>query len=285
MPRVAVAQFSGSRNHEENAAAVERLTARAVGDGAQLLCFHELANTVYLPFAEDRELFSLAESEDGWTVRAARGLARRHGIVLVYPFFERDGERYFNTAIVFGTAGETLGKYRKTSVPTSRLLPGANERFFFAPGDLGFPVVQTPFGVRVGLIICYDRNLPEPARCAALNGTDLLFVPVTTTTKVLPWWELLLRARAVENVFYVAAPSRVGADRGGAPEASYIGMSLIVDPRGEIVARGNDAGEDVVCADLDLELLERQRQLWTFFQDRRPDQYGVLTGQHRPAGR
>jgi beta-ureidopropionase len=199
--------------------------------------------------------------------------------MLVYPFFEKEGDLYYNSAIVFGPRGETLMKYRKTSVPTSRLLPGANERYFFQPGNLGFPVVQTPFDVRLGIVICYDRNLPEPARCVALNGADLLVVPITTTTLVRPWWELLLRARAVENIMYVAAPSRVGEDKGGAPGACYIGESLIIDPRGEVLAHASSEGEDLVWADLDLELLQRQRKQWTFFQDRRPELYDVLSAQ------
>src|SRR5437667_2861661 len=119
MPRAGVAQFTGSANWEDNIAAVQRLAARAAQAGVELLCFHELASTVYLPFAEDRALFRLAEPDDGPSVSAARAIAREHALVLVYPFFERDGERYYNSAIIFGPRGETLTKYRKTSVPTS----------------------------------------------------------------------------------------------------------------------------------------------------------------------
>src|SRR5277367_4224571 len=216
-PRVGVAQFTGSINWEENIAAVNRLAARAAEAGVNLLGFHELASTIYMPYVEDPDLFRLAEPDNGPSVTAARDIARHNELVMVYPFYEREGERLYNSAIVFGPHGETLSKYRKSSVPASRLLPGASERFFFSPGDLGFPVVDTPFGVRIGMIICYDRNLPEPARCVALNGADLLFVPVATVELVRPWWELLLRARAVENVMYVAAASRIGEDRGGAP--------------------------------------------------------------------
>ena len=277
MVRVGVAQFTGSRNPEENSVAVRRLTLQAAEAGVNLLCFHELANTVYLPFAEDPELFALAEPEDGPSVTAAQVLARQTELVLVYPFFEKDGGRYYNSAIVFGPNGEKLTKYRKTSVPSSRLLPDASERYFFQPGDLGFPVVNTPFGVRVGLIICYDRNLPEPARCVALNGADLLFVPVTTTQLVRPWWELLLRTRAVENVLYLGAASRVGEDRGGAPGTHYIGESLIIDPRGEIIKHGSPTEEEVVWSDLDMDLLQRQRKIWLFLDDRQPSQYGVLS--------
>lgn len=276
MPRAGVAQFTGSVSWEENIAAVRRLAERAAEAGVNLLCFHELASTIYPPFAEDPALFSLAEPEDGPSVGAARAIARETGLALVYPFFERDNDRYYNSAIVFGPHGETLMKYRKTSVPITRLLPGASERYFFRPGNLGFPVVATPFGVRLGVIICYDRNLPEPARCAALGGADLLFVPVTTTERARSWWELLLRARAVENVFYVGAANRVGGDRGGAPGVSYFGESLLIDPCGEVIGHGSASGEDLVWADLDLELLRRQRRTWFFFDDRRPELYGII---------
>ncbi len=278
MPRVGVAQFRGSVDREDNIAAVARLAARAADVGVDLLGFHELANTIYVPIAEDRRLFALAEPDDGPSITAARAAARKHRLVLVYPFFEVSGARYYNTAVVLGPDGETLMKYRKTSVPTSRLLPGANERWFFSPGDLGFPVVETPVGVRVGIVICYDRNLPEPARCVALNGADVLFVPVTTTRLVRPWWELLMRARAVENIVYVAAPSRIGEDVRGAEGTFYIGESLIVNPRGEVVAHGSERDEDLAWADLDMELLRRQREQWTFFRDRRPELYGILGG-------
>lgn len=280
MARAGVAQFTGSTDWEENIAAVRRITHRAAEAGVNLLCFHELASTIYPPFAEDPGLFRLAEPDDGPSVEAARAVARQVGLVMVYPFFERDGARYYNSALVFGPRGETLAKYRKVSIPHSRLLPGASERYFFQPGDLGFPVVATPFGVRLGLIICYDRNLPEPARCAALNGADLLFVPVTTIQVTRPWWELLLRARAVENVLFVGAASRVGEDRGGAPGAVYIGESLLIDPRGEVLAHGSPTGEDLVWADLDLDLLARQRARWRFFDARRPEEFAVM---HEPA--
>jgi beta-ureidopropionase len=277
MPKAGVAQFTGSVNHEENIAAVRRLAAKAAEAGVNLLCFPEIANTVYVPFIEDQALFALAEPEDGESVTAARSIARENEMVLVYPFFERDGDSFYNSAIVFGPRGEKLTKYRKHTVPSSRLFKEAAEQFYFKQGDLGFPVVPTPFGVRVGLIICYDRNLPEPARCAALNGAELLFVPVTTTQRAHSRWELLLRARAVENVMFVAAANRVGKDKGGAPEAFYFGESLIVDPRGEVIGHGSASQEDLVVAELDLECLKTQRKSWRFFEDRRPEGYGAIS--------
>jgi N-carbamoylputrescine amidase len=277
MPKAGVAQFTGSANWEENIVTVRRLTAKAAEAGVNLLCFPELANTVYVPFIEDQSLFRLAEPENGESVSAASAIARQHEMVLVYPFFERDGDKFYNSAIVFGPRGEKLTKYRKHTVPSSRLFEAATEQFYFRQGDLGFPVVSTPFGVRVGVIICYDRNLPEPARCAALNGAELLFVPVTTTERARSRWELLLRARAVENVMFVAAANRVGKDKGGAPDAFYFGESLIVDPRGEIIGHGSASQEDLIVAELELEHLRKQRLSWRFFEDRRPNEYTPLT--------
>lgn len=278
MLKVGVAQFAGSTNWEENISAVHRLAAKAAEASVNFLCFHELANTVYVPFSKDQTLFELAEPECGGSVSAASAIARQHELVLVYPFFEKDDGRYYNSAIVFGPRGEKLLKYRKHTIPSSRLhFKKVSEQFYFQPGDLGFPVVPTPFGVKLGLIICYDRNLPEPARCVALNGADLIFVPVATTKRALSRWELLLRARAAENVIYVAAASRVGLDKGGAADALYIGKSLIVNPRGEIIGHGSASDEDLVVAEIDLELLRAQRKAWPFFDDRRPAGYREIT--------
>ncbi len=279
MARVAVAQFSGNRDWRENIAAVRRLTRRAAEAGADFVAFHEVANTIYPAFTNDPEFFGLAEPEDGPSVVEARAIAREAGLVLVYPFFEREGDRYYNSAVVFGRDGQTLTKYRKNTIPSGlgRLVgTSGSEEYYFHPGDLGFPVAQTDLGVKLGLNICYDRNLPEPARCAALNGAELLCVPVTSTQRARSRWEMLLCARAVENVMYVAAPNRVGVDRGGAPEEFYFGESLIINPRGEVVAHASATEEDVVWADLDLDLLERQRKNWIFFTDRRPDQYAAI---------
>jgi N-carbamoylputrescine amidase len=285
MPKAGVAQFSGSVKWEENIAAVRRLAGKAAEAGVNLLCFPELASTVYVPFVEDRALFALAQPESGASVTGASAIAREHELVLVYPFFERDGDDLYNSTMVFWPRGEMLAKYRKHTIPSSRLFAEASEEFYFSHGDVGFPVVATPFDIRVGIIICYGRNLPEPARCAALNGAELLFVPVTTTELARSRWELLLRARAVENVMFVAAANRVGKDKGGAPDAFYFGESLIVDPRGEIIAHASASQEDLAVAELDLEYLKRERRIWCLFEDRRPDGYGALSSPQREARR
>jgi N-carbamoylputrescine amidase len=284
MPLTGVGQFTGSVNWEENIAAVRRLATRAASAGVNLLCFHELASTIYPAFTNDSGLFKLAERDDGASVAEARAIARETGLVIGYPFFEQEGSCYYNSALILGPRGEVLAKYRKSTIPNGlgRLVEGGSEDYYFQPGNLGFPVVETPFGIRVGIIICYDRNLPEPARCAALNGAELLFVPATTMQRARSRWELLLCARAVENVLYVAAPNRVGPDRGGAPNTFYFGESLIVNPRGEVIAHASASEEDLVWADVDLDLLRKQRKSWLFFNDRRPDQYALISQRDRP---
>ena len=276
--RAGAGQFAGSRNWEDNLTAVGRLTQTAADNGVQMIGFHELASTIYPPFSKDPALLKLAEPESGASVTAAREIARRNKILMVFPFYENEDGRYYNSAVVIGPDGAVLMKYRKSHVPDSiGLLPGATERDLFGPGDQGFPTVETPFGARLGVIICYDRNLPESARCSALNGAEILYVPVTTISRLRPWWELLLRARAVENMMFVCAPSRVGIDKGGAPGAVYIGESLIVDPAGEILSHAGAEGEELVWADLDLDLLRKQRETWGFFKERRPQLYGAIT--------
>jgi beta-ureidopropionase len=286
MPRTAVAQFTGSINWEENIAAVRRLALRAATAGVNLLCFHELASTIYPAFTNDPGLFKLAEPDDGPSVTEARAIARETELVIGYPFFEQEGSCYYNSALLLGPRGDVLTKYRKSTIPNGlgRLVEGGSEDYYFQPGNLGFPVVQTPFGIRVGIIICYDRNLPEPARCAALNGAELLFVPATTMQRARSRWELLLCARAVENVLYIAAPNRVGQDRGGAPNTFYFGESLIVNPRGEVTAHASSSEEDLVWDDVDLDLMRNQRKSWLFFNDRRPEQYALITQRDRPQG-
>lgn len=276
VPRIALAQFGGSINGSANVRQVELMAREAAAQGANLVCFPEVSNTVYMPWENDPRHFDNAESAGGPSVEAVRAVARDTAMMIVYPLFERDGDHYFNTVLVIGVDGSVLGKHRKSSVATNGLFSGGSERTYFYPGDLPFCTFDTPWGFRLGLIICYERNLPEPARCAALQGADLLLCPVATTATVRPWWELLLRAHAVFNIFYVGACNKVGQECGGAPDTAYFGTSLGIDPAGNVVAKGSDTVPEIVLFDMDMDLLHAQRQRWSFFQDRRPDLYQVL---------
>lgn len=275
-PRVALCQLPGSLDASRNRAAAEALVRQAAAAGANLICLPELANTIYMPFENDERYFAQAEPLAGESVRHLEAVARETGTMVVYPFFEVDDGRYYNSTVVIGPDGGHRGHYRKASVPTHGLYPDGSERFYFSPGDLPLQVVETPWGFSFGVVICYERNLPEPARCLGLMGADLLLVPVATVDVVRPWWELLLRAHAVFNIFYVGACNKVGVEEGGAPGQAYFGTSLGVDPTGEVIATGSSSDPEVVTFDIDLAVLARQRERWSFYQDRRPDLYRAL---------
>lgn len=278
--KVALAQLQGSATRERNIERAVGMVREAAAAGAGLVCFPELANTVYMPFENAERHFAAAEPLGGESVRAMQAVAADTGAMVVWPFFERADERYFNAAAILGADGALVGRARKASIPTSGLFDEGSERYYFTPGDLPYTVWDTPFGYRFGVVICYERNLPEPARCLALGGADLILVPTATVSVVRPWWELLLRAHAVHNICYVAGCNRVGPDLGGAPDATYFGASVLVDPRGDVVAQAGERAEQLLVVDLDLGVLAEQRKRWSFFADRRPELYGATTRPH-----
>lgn len=281
--RVALCQFGASFDNAANAATSAAMARAAADQGATLICFPETSNTVYPAFEDDPRHLGAAEPVDGSSVSLMRAVARETGTMIVYPFFEREGDHYFNTAVVIGVDGELVGAYRKLSIPSrSSLFTGVSEQSYFEPGNLPLRVFETPWGFSFGIIICYERNLPEPARCLALSGADLILIPVATTERVRPWWDVLLRAHAIFNSVYVGACNKVGVESGGAPDTPYFGTSLAVDPTGQVLAQGSSETEEIVLFDLDLSALRQHRQQWSFFADRRPEMYGALGLDHRP---
>jgi N-carbamoylputrescine amidase len=161
--------------------------------------------------------------------------------------------------------------------------PRGNEKFYFRPGDLGFPTFPTPFGARIGILICYDRHFPEAARILGLGGADIVFVPTVTSGMTRYLWDLELRAHAVTNIYYVCGVNKVGVDVGGSTR-NHFGSSLIANPRGEIIAQANDTGEDVAIADVDVSVIPELRAMWGYYRDRRPDLYGALAEINEPRG-
>lgn len=278
MTRVALAQFGASIDKERNLEKAVSMAYEAAANGAKIICFPELCTTVYMPFENDARHFADAEEVPGPSVDRMARVARETGTVIVLPLFERDGGSYYNSAVVLGPDGKIIGKYRKSSIPTTQLIPGGSEQFYFKPGDLGYPVFETPFGLRIGIIICYERNLSEPARCIGLNGADVLFVPVATVAVTRPWWETLLRAHAIQNLYYVAACNKVGYEAGGHPDEPYYGQSLFVDPTGRVMAQASETDDQIIYADLDPSVVREARRKWTFYEDRRPELYGAISG-------
>ena len=283
MVRVALAQFSGHTSKDINIQKAERLARQAAGHGARIICFPELCTTIYFCFDRDRAWFETAEPIPGPATERLSRVARETGTVIVYPLYENDHGTLYNTAAVLGPDGALLGRYRKMSIPQilRTVQPGetpADERFYFTPGNLGFPVFDTPLGVRLGILICYDRHFPEAARALGLQGAHLVLVPTATYREwIREVWETELRGHAIANMYYVGGVNKVGPDVGGPADRHYFGTALMIDPRGHVMGRAGDREDEILYADIDPKVCEDVRDLWGFFRFRRPDAYGDVT--------
>jgi beta-ureidopropionase len=278
LTKAAMIQFTGHAEKAENIAKAKTYIAEAVSNGAKIVCLQELFNTIYFCYTENPDFWKLAEEIPGPTIDEMSKVAAEHNIVLVAPIYEKalKGELY-NTAVVLGPDGQIMGKYRKSSIPlvkTASLI--GNEKYYFKPGNLGFPVWQTPFGVNIGIMICYDRHFPEHARLLALNGADLVFVPTATGGMSRYLWEIELQAHAIDNIYYIGGVNRVGLDEGGSPTQEYYGSSFFADPKGKIISQAGDKHDEIIYAEIDLRMMEDLRNTWGFFRDRRPDMYAAL---------
>ena len=200
-------------------------------------------------------------------------LAKKHSMVIVVPIYEEDITGvYYNTAAVIDADGKFLGKYRKTHIPQ---VAGFWEKFFFKPGNLGFPVFQTAY-VKLGVYICYDRHFPEGWRALALNGAEYIVNPSATVAGLSQYlWELEQPASAAANGCYIGAINRVGTE---APWniGRFYGSSYFVNPRGQIVAKASEDRDELITADMDWDMVREVRNLWQFFRDRRPETYQAL---------
>ncbi|HZV48666.1 MAG TPA: nitrilase-related carbon-nitrogen hydrolase [Candidatus Dormibacteraeota bacterium] len=273
--RAAVVQAHANLPKEEAVEVHVELVRRAAAQGARITCLQEIFHGPYFPAEQDPRWYATAEPESGPTVCRMRELARELGMVLIVPFFEEAQPGvYYNSAVVIEADGTVLGKYRKTHIP--HVGPCFWEKFYFKPGNLGYPVFETSVG-RVGLLICYDRHFPEPARALGLKGAELVFNPSATVESVSRYlWELEQPAHAVANGYWIAAINRVGVE---APlnSARFYGSSYFCDPRGRIVCRASDSEDEVLVCDVDLEMNREVRNTWQFLRDRRPELYGELT--------
>ena len=260
-------QESMISHHEEQA----RLAA---AEGAQVICFQELFYGPYFCQVQDARFYEYAESVPGPTTERFAALAAELGLVMVLPVYEQEQPGVlYNTAAVIDSDGTYLGKYRKHHIPH---LPGFWEKFYFRPGNLGYPVFDTAVG-KIGVYICYDRHFPEGWRALGLNGAQIVFNPSATSAGLSNHlWQLEQPAAAVANEYYIGAINRVGVEEYG--DDDFYGTSYFVDPRGQLVdgAGARDKG-DLIIRDLDLSLIEAVRNTWAFYRDRRPDAYGDLT--------
>jgi len=262
---------------EIQAAAFEKhapLIDEAGAAGVQVLCLQEIFNGPYFCPSQDERWYDAAEPVPGPTVEALTPFAKKYGMVIVVPIYEREQAGvYYNTAAVIDADGTYLGKYRKNHIPQ---VAGFWEKFFFKPGNMGYPVFQTQHAT-VGVYICYDRHFPEGARILGLGGAEIVFNPSATVAGLSQYlWKLEQPAHAVANGYFMGCINRVGTE---APWniGKFYGTSYFVDPRGGFLATGSEDDDELITADLDLDMIEEVRRVWQFYRDRRPETYEEMT--------
>lgn len=260
---------------EEMVAKHLSLIRNAAEAGAQVICLQELFYGPYFCAEQSSKWYDLTEAiPDGPTIKRMQALARECQAAIIVPIYEVDGEGiFYNTAAVINRDGTYLGKYRKTHIPQAA--PGFWEKFYFRPGNLGYPIFDLGL-CKIGVYICYDRHFPEGARALGLNGAEIVFNPSATVAGLSEYlWKLEQPAHAAANGYFIGAINRVGTE---APWniGEFYGQSYFCDPRGQILATAARDRDEVLTADLDLEKIAEVRKTWQFFRDRRPDAYGDL---------
>ncbi len=273
--KAAIVQTAWTGDKESMIELHEQYVAEAAAQGTQVMCFQELFYGPYFCQIQDADYYSYTEAiPDGPTTKRFQEIAAKHGMVLVLPMYEKEQEGLlYNTAAVIDADGSYLGKYRKHHIPQVK---GFWEKFYFRPGNLGFPVFDTAVG-KVGVYICYDRHFPEGWRALGLNGAEIVFNPSATSRGLSSYlWKLEQTASAAANMYYVGAINRVGVEDLG--DNDFYGTSYFASPRGQFVGEvASDQNPELVVRDLDLDLIKETRDQWAFYRDRRPEAYGPLT--------
>ena len=247
----------------------------AGAQGVQILCMQEIFTGPYFCAEQNTRWYGAVEHiPDGPTTKLMQEYARKYNMVIIVPLYEEESTGiYYNTAAVIDADGTYLGKYRKNHIPHTA--PGFWEKFYFRPGNLGYPVFDTKYA-KVGVYICYDRHFPEGARELGLNGAEIVFNPSATVAGLSEYlWKLEQPAHAVANGYFIGAINRVGYE---APWniGEFYGQSYFCDPRGQFLAQAPRDKDALVVADLDLDKIREVRHTWQFFRDRRPETYNGL---------
>jgi N-carbamoylputrescine amidase len=280
---IGLIQMSCSLDPRQNLAKAEARIQEAAKQGAQIICLQELFRSQYFCREENAELFELAERIPGPSTESLSKLARSLNVVIIGSLFERRAAGiYHNTAAVIDAGGALLGKYRKMHIPDDPLY---YEKFYFTPGDLGFPNFDTRFG-RIGVLVCWDQWYPEGARLSSLGGANILFYPTAIGwhpsereefgAAQLDAWRTIQRSHAIANGVFVAAVNRVGFE--GTPESGleFWGHSFVCDPFGQILAEASADKEEILIVECDLKRVEEVRRNWPFLRDRRIDAYSPI---------
>ncbi|MEH1129546.1 nitrilase-related carbon-nitrogen hydrolase [Micromonospora sp. CPCC 206061] len=271
--RAALVQTNWTGDKESMIKAHEEYARQAAAQGAKVICFQELFYGPYFCQVQDKEYYSYAESIPGPTTERFQALAAELGMVMILPMYEQEQPGVlYNTAAVVDADGTYLGKYRKTHIPQVK---GFWEKFYFRPGNLGYPTFDTAVG-RIGVYICYDRHFPEGWRALGLGGATIVFNPSATHRGLSGYlWQLEQPASAVANEYFIGAINRVGIEELG--DNDFYGTSYFVDPEGKFVGETGDPYQpELIVRDLDLGLLAEVRDRWAFYRDRRPDAYDGL---------
>ena len=273
--RGALLQATYTGDQESMVQKHETYACQAAKQGAQIMCFQELFYAPYFCQEQNAKWYALAEPvPEGPTVKRMQKLAQETRMVLIVPLYEQEAPGiYYNTAAVIDADGIYLGKYRKTHIPQ---LGGFWEKFYFRPGNLGYPVFNTAVG-KVGVYICYDRHFPEGARILGLHGAEIVFIPSATSRGLSQHlWRIEQTSHAIANGYFVGTINRVGIEKDiGAND--YYGQSYFCTPRGEFVGEVGDTNkEELILRDLDLDLISEVRNVWQFYRDRRPEAYSDI---------
>ena len=271
MIKLAGIQISCCEEKERNIEKAIKFIRVAVEKGAQMICFQELFTTQWFPREMSKRHFPLAEKVDGFTIMKMQKLAEEYGIVLVCPIFEMGENLFYNSAVVIDAGGEILGSYRKIHIPQ---IPLWEERYYFSPGDHGFPVFKTKVAP-IGIQICWDNFFPEGSRILALKGAKIIFSPTAAAFASQRRWETVISSNAIVNGVYIFRVNRVGSEE----KQDFYGRSFCISPEGELLDKPTGMKDSIALIEVDLKNIEKARKEWPFFRDRRPDAYkGMLHG-------
>ncbi len=263
---IAGVQMSSSEDLQGNLKKAGSLIRLAAEKGAKIITLPQLFNRPWFPAVVDEDNFSLAEEEDGESISFLRGIAKELKVVIIAGIFEKAGPDYFNTAFVIGDDGAITGRYRKIHVPQ---IPLWEERTYFKPGDLGFPVFKTPYAT-IGVQLCWDVFFPEGFRVLALKGAEIVFTPTASAfVHSKKKWERAISAAAHANGIFIFRANRVGGEK----EQEFYGRSFCVRPDGEFISKPSGASEGIILSEIELADIATTRSSWVFLKDRRPDEY------------
>jgi N-carbamoylputrescine amidase len=277
--RVALCQHESSEDPEVCWARFRDQAHEAALKGATLIVTQELFMGPYFCQGQETRHFDRAESIPGPTTKRLQELAKKLGCVIVGSLFEKRAPGlYHNTAVVCDADGSLVGVYRKMHIPQD---PGFDEKFYFTPGDLGFQAFDTAVG-RIGVLICWDQWYPEAARLTVLQGAEILLYPTAIgwddleAPELRPVqydaWQVSMRAHAIANGVFVAAPNRSGREG----RLEFWGGSFVADPEGRILHQASHQTPEIAVVDCDRDGIEKARQIWPFLRDRRIDAFGGI---------